>query len=272
MRCCSILDNRILRLFFPFVKGKNGMFLFVAVDMCQPFFYVLSLFYYFPRERMLTLLLYDMEKQAKFVLKGLHYENLSCEAISSREFSLNGSSLDNYDGVIFLLDSPEAVAGLCPGIRAIRPSLPLISMSGHNSPVYSGLLHEKLIDFHFVRPFSLRIIANRMRYAIYSVKERLDVSRLAIRDLELDIMTHTVTYRGRKIDLRNREFALLQFLMSNSGRVLSRSSILENVWDHNSNFLTNTVDVHISQLRKKIDTFAKDKFIHTVPCTGYLLV
>ncbi len=108
-----------------------------------------------------------------------------------------------------------------------------------------------------------------MRSNIFHDRERIDNSVLKIRELELNRETHEINFQGQSIYLRNKEFALLELLMLNEGRVLSRETILENVWDYNANIFTNTVDVHINKLRKKIN--AQEKFIRTIPCSGYLI-
>jgi two-component system copper resistance phosphate regulon response regulator CusR len=110
-----------------------------------------------------------------------------------------------------------------------------------------------------------------MKFEIFLSKEKIDNSRYVLRDLELDVSRHRVSVCNSEVHLRNKEFALLHFMMLNKGRVLSRTDILENVWDRNANMMTNTVDVHISTLRKKIEKVSKRRFIHTIPCLGYIL-
>lgn len=96
--------------------------------------------------------------------------------------------------------------------------------------------------------------------------------QIRIGDLEIDFETHCVTRGNLTIQLRNKEFALLACLMKHEGKVLTRTYILENAWDRNTNILSNTVDVHINRLRHKIDHGFEHPMIRTFPCIGYALV
>jgi DNA-binding response OmpR family regulator len=136
--------------------------------------------------------------------------------------------------------------------------------------VHERLLTESKINFLFSRPFPFRQMSAEMRYAIFHQKEKMEFGKYILRDLELDLARHQVKLSDQSLYLRNKEFSLLHYLMVNKGKVLSRSDILENVWDRNANILTNTVDVHISQLRKKMGEGKNQKYIHTIPCTGYI--
>ena len=105
-----------------------------------------------------------------------------------------------------------------------------------------------------------------------SIRRRGPVSRsstVRIRDLELDRLLQQVKRAGKRIDLTTKEYSLLEYLMSNTGRVLSRNMIVEHVWDASFDGFTNIVDVYIRHLRKKIDDPFDDKLIHTVRGVGY---
>ena len=109
-----------------------------------------------------------------------------------------------------------------------------------------------------------------MRVFIYKNREKIKNAEVALRSLMLNRSTREVFYKNSRIRLRNREFTLLEFLMLNQGRLLSRETILEAVWDRNSQILTNTVDVHINKLRSKIDYAFREEFIRTINCSGYI--
>jgi len=102
--------------------------------------------------------------------------------------------------------------------------------------------------------------------------QKLDEGWIKVADLALNIRTREVKRKNRIIPLRNREFTLLNCLMKNPNRVLTRTYLLEKAWDRNSDLLSNTVDVHISRLRRKIDDKSEQKVIQTIPCIGYKLV
>lgn len=221
---------------------------------------------------MKTLIVTDNPRQAQFVQKGFRYENIPSDIWSLSNPESLEALLPFYDG-FFLLFHESALfqeyGALC---RAVCPHVPLFFlMQSENQRIYSSV-KELSVNCCASRPFSFRSIAAEMRVAIFQVKESVENPRLAVRDLELDIVGHRFLCCGKEVLLRNKEFALLQFFMAHSGTVLSRTELLENVWDRNASILTNTVDVHISQLRKKISQFTDDIYIRTVPCRGYIFV
>lgn len=220
---------------------------------------------------MFTLILTQNRQFAIFVQKGLQYENLSSQVIHISELAENSSLLLSADGVFLHLDDMVMIKSCIKTCSSLKPKLPFIVVS----PSYQGFLDDlkttEQIASYFTSPFPFRLMATEMKFAIFQSKEKLQVPRYFLRDLELDIESHNVRIHEKSVYLRNKEFSLLQFLMENPGRLLSRTSILEHVWDHNADILTNTVDVHISQLRKKIEKNSGQKYIHTVPCMGYIL-
>jgi two-component system OmpR family response regulator len=97
------------------------------------------------------------------------------------------------------------------------------------------------------------------------------VTHLKVGDLEMDLLSREVKRRGQTIDLQPREFRLLEFLMRYSGQVVTRTMLLENVWDYNFDPQTNVIDVHISRLRGKIDKQFDQPMLHTIRGAGYVL-
>lgn len=217
------------------------------------------------------LLLSENLRQAQFVQKGLHYENLSTDVLllSASESEISHSIMNN-DGVFLLITdafSLEKYVDLC----LCSKNIPLIVLAQQYHVFFNELLdHKKKIRNFFVRPFPFRLLASEMRALIFQNREDFLHKTLKIRDLELNRETREICFQGRCIYLSNKEFGLLEFFMLNAGRILSRATILENVWDRNANILTNTVDVHINKLRRKIDDQSLEKFIRTVPCSGYI--
>jgi two-component system OmpR family response regulator len=123
-------------------------------------------------------------------------------------------------------------------------------------------------DDYLAKPFSLAELLARIR-ALLRREKHLVGPKLQIGDLEMDIIAHTVARAGKRIELNRKEFALLEYLMRNPGITLTRSMILEHVWDMNADPFTNTVDVHIRFLREKIDVGRRKKFLKTVHGFGY---
>lgn len=222
---------------------------------------------------MQVLLLTDNTKQAEFIQKGLKYESLSCDIfmfLPNIEFMFENVSL--YDGIFLHLEGlSESVYRKIITEVKMKKQIPIFALILKSSDFIESLLSEGLIDGYFIRPFAFRNMSSDMKYEIFLLKERIVRKKIVLRDLEIDLERHQVHINGNMVLLRNKEFALLHFLMMNTGKVVSRTTILENVWDRNSDIMTNTVDVHISQLRKKLERHTDSKFVHTIPCMGYIL-
>lgn len=220
---------------------------------------------------MQTLIITDNIRQAEFIQKGFRYENLSADVCSINDYGIIKNYIPYYDGIFILCDSINLIRDITNIIRSIKISMPIFILTQKIIPPLHDLKKEITIDMIFTRPFAFRNITSEMRFFIFQKKENIEHGKFILRDLELDLVKHMVIQNKNIINLRNKEFALLHYMMINTGKVLSRTEILENVWDRNANILTNTVDVHISQLRKKIEKGTKQKYIHTIPCTGYIL-
>ncbi len=122
------------------------------------------------------------------------------------------------------------------------------------------------------KPFSTRELLARVR-ALWNGRELAitEMTRLSANDLEMDLLSRTVTRAGRKIDLQPREFRLLEYLMRHAGQTVTRKMLLENVWDYHFDPQTNVIDVHISRLRGKIDKDFPNTLLQTVRGSGYRL-
>jgi len=120
------------------------------------------------------------------------------------------------------------------------------------------------------KPFSTRELLARVR-ALWNGRDREPQTKLAVGDLEMDLLARTVKRGGKKLDLQPREFRLLEYLMRHSGQTVTRKMLLENVWDYHFDPQTNVIDVHISRLRSKIDRDFAQSLLHTVRGSGYRL-
>ncbi len=147
------------------------------------------------------------------------------------------------------------------------PVLMLTTMSGLDDRV-EGL--EGGADDYLVKPFALSELLARV-HAITRRADTRETTRLKLADMEMDLIRRTVTRDGRIIDLQPQEFRLLEYLLRNTGKVVTRTMLLEHVWDLHFDPRTNIVETHISRLRSKVDRgFARD-LIHTQRGTGYIL-
>ena len=126
-------------------------------------------------------------------------------------------------------------------------------------------------DDYLTKPFAFTELLARIQALIRRHDRRVEPTRLVVHDLSIDLLSHTVERAGRRIALQPREFALLQYLMRNAGRILSKTMIMERVWDYAFDPHTNVVEARISRLRDKIDKGFDERLIHTVRGLGYVL-
>jgi two-component system OmpR family response regulator len=126
-------------------------------------------------------------------------------------------------------------------------------------------------DDYLVKPFAFAELLARIEALLRRGRPEAAATTLRVGDLEMDLLSREVTRAGRRIDLQPREFRLLECLMRNAGQVVSRTMLLENVWDYHFDPQTNVVDVHVSRLRRKIETAGEAPLLHTVRGAGYML-
>jgi DNA-binding response OmpR family regulator len=154
-------------------------------------------------------------------------------------------------------------------IRSRKPSLPVIMLTAKNSldERVAGL--DAGADDYMAKPFALAELSARLRALLRRGTPRESVLRVA--DLEMDTIRRSVRRAGASIDLKPKEYSLLEFLMRNSDRPLTRSLIIEHVWDIHFDSISNVVEVHINSLRNKVDRGFPVQLIHTVRGVGYML-
>ncbi len=219
---------------------------------------------------MKVLIIDDQAEIRNFVKKGLEAESMIVDSIADPGKGLKQALIGVYDAVIVDMYMP-GMTGLevVKKIRVHKKSMPII-MSTVEGNIDNKLEVLKLCDDYITKPFDVAELAARLK-ALNRRGLPLYNNILEVADLKLDTSSCKVTRNGIEIKLRNKEFALLEYFMRNVGSVLSREMILEKVWDMHVDPFTNTVDVHIRHLRKKIDEKSNKKLIHTVPKKGYKL-
>ncbi len=220
---------------------------------------------------MRILVVEDQPKVASFIVKGLKEEMYSVDLAEDGETGLRMAQLNNYDLLIQDL--------MLPGINGFQ-AIETLRKSGNKTPIIILSARDAIddrikgldlgADDYLCKPFSFEELLARVRAILRRGKEANDVV-LRIADLELNPINHEVKRGGQKILLTVKEYALLEYLMRNRGRVLSRTLITEHVWDINFDTETNVVDVYIRMLRKKIDSDFEVKLIQTVRGIGYVL-
>ncbi|MFN3403853.1 MAG: response regulator [Cytophagaceae bacterium] len=222
---------------------------------------------------MKILLVEDEPKVASFIKKGLeeqlHEVEVAYDGFTGKELALK----NHHDLIILDVNLPH-VNGieLCKTIRKENISVPVLMLTalGTTENKVTGL--DSGADDYLVKPFEFPELLARIRALNRRNQNTSNLGTIyKIADLELDTMTKVVRRSGKKIDLTAREFALLEYLLKNQGRVISRVDIAEKVWEISFDTGTNVIDVYINFLRKKIDKDYSPKLIHTLVGMGYVL-
>ena len=219
---------------------------------------------------MRILVLEDDHKVATFIQRGLEEQGYAVDVLyDGLQAGVQTQSID-YDAAVLDL-MPPAPSGLqvLRDIRAKKCELPVVVLSARDSleDRVAGL--DAGADDYMAKPFALAELSARLRALLRRGRPHENVLRVA--DLELDIVRRIVSRGGRRIDLRAKEYALLEFLMRHSGRPVARSQIIEHVWNIHFNSSSNVVEVHINGLRKKVDRGFGVPLIRTVRGVGYML-
>lgn len=159
---------------------------------------------------------------------------------------------------------------LCTVIKS-RVNVPIIILSRSSSIADKEKVFDRGADDYIVKPVNIRELKARMKAAVRKGPSQNENEILCIRDLQLDVRKKMVTYKGQRLKLRKKEIQLLEYLLYNKGRVVSRVEILESIWDMNANPFSNTVEVHIKRLRDVLEKPFNEKYIETIHGMGYLV-
>ncbi|MCE0524198.1 MAG: response regulator transcription factor [Methylacidiphilales bacterium] len=218
---------------------------------------------------MRILLVEDEEKVSRFIVRGLKAEGYALDAVPDGKAGSEYLAGYSYDLVILDLNLPGlSGTDLLRLIRKENTTVPVLILTARDSVADKVRNFECGADDYLTKPFSFAELLVRIK----ALLRRGPVDRssvLRVLDLELDRVAHQVRRHEKMIVLTSKEFSLLEYLMVNTGRVLSRTMIIEHVWDQSFEGLTNIVDVYIRQLRKKIDEAHEQKLIRTVRGVGY---
>ena len=217
------------------------------------------------------LIVEDEKKVASFLQRGLAAEHYEVDVVHDGDAGLERALETDYDLVVLdvMLPGRDGLAVLRE-LRARRRVVPvlLLTARGAVADKVSGL--GLGADDYLTKPFAFEELLARVR-ALLRRGAPSTPPTLSCADLVLDPATHNVTRADRKIELTAREYALLEFFLRNTGRVLSRAVIAQRVWGLHFDTLTNVIDVYVNYLRRKIDTDSEPKLLHTVRGTGYVL-
>jgi len=219
---------------------------------------------------MRVLVVEDDRTVARFIQKGLEEEGFSVDVLHDGDEAGVQAQVVDYDCVVLDLMLPgRSGFQVLRDMRSRRAELPVLILSAQASPEERVAGLNGGADDYMGKPFILAELSARIRALLRRGKPRDAKLRLA--DLEVDMVRRKVTRAGQSIDLKPKEYALLEFLMQNCDRPVTRSHIIEHVWDIHFDSISNVVEVHINSLRNKIDRGAATALIHTVRGVGYML-
>jgi two-component system copper resistance phosphate regulon response regulator CusR len=219
---------------------------------------------------MRILVVEDDRKVAGFIQSGLQQEGHAVDVLNEGSGAGDQASAVDYDAVVLDVMLPgRSGFQVMRDIRVRKAELPVVILTAKDSidDRVSGL--DSGADDYMVKPFSLAELSARLRALLR--RGRPHESTLHVADLEMDIIRRGVRRAGKTIDLKPKEYALLEFLMRHSDRPVTRSLIVEHVWDIHFDSISNVVEVHINSLRNKIDRGFTVPLIHTIRGVGYIL-
>ena len=217
----------------------------------------------------------DDATTADYIAKGLGEAGFAVDVAGDGRDGLVRASSGHYDAIVLdrMLPGMDGLAVLS-ALRAGGVTTPVVMLSALSS------LDERVrglragSDDYLAKPFAFAELLARLE----AVRRRgsapggdTPVTKLSYADLEVDLLARKVTRGGRKIELQPREFRLLEFLLAHQGQVVTRTMLLEDVWDYHFDPGTNVIDVHVSRLRKKLDEGGAPSLLHTVRGAGYRL-
>jgi heavy metal response regulator len=220
---------------------------------------------------MRILVVEDERKVANFIRQGLGEEGYAVDVASNGEEGLAMARDGVHDLIILDIGLPK-MNGLqvLQELRRRKVTTPVLLLTVRATIEDKVLGLDAGADDYLTKPFAFQELVARVR-ALLRRRTEGGPAVLQFADLTLDPARHTAFRGGQKIDLTAKEFALLDYFMRNPGRVLTRTMIIEHVWDYDFDTGTNVVDVYVNYLRKKIDSDREPKLIHTIRGVGYVM-
>ena len=221
---------------------------------------------------MRILLIEDDQKIAAFIVKGLKAEGFAVDHAADGEDGLHLALTEPYDAAVvdIMLPNLDGLA-LIERLRQEKVKTPVIILSA------KGTVDDRVKglqtggDDYLTKPFAFSELLARIQALIRRSTDQTEPTRLVVGDVSMNLITREVLRSEQKIDLQPLEFSLLEYLMRNTGRVVSKTMIMEHVWDYHFDPQTNVVESRIYKLREKIDKGFPAKLIHTVRGVGYVL-
>jgi len=221
---------------------------------------------------MRILLVEDDKKIASFVVTGLKQAGFAVDHRTDGQDGLHLALTEPYDAAIIDIMLP-GLDGLqiIEEMRRRKITIPVIILSAKRSVEDRVQGLQTGSDDYLTKPFSFAELLARVQALIRRASAVSEPTKLSVEGLSVDLLKREVVRGNTTIELQPREFALLEYLMRNAGRVVSKTMILEHIWDYNFDPQTNVVDVLVSRLRSKVDRDFDVKLIHTLRGVGYVI-
>ena len=220
---------------------------------------------------MRLLLVEDDEGIIRFLEKGLREAKYAVDVAQDGDDALYKASLNEYDVIILDIMIPGRDGlEVCRELRNQGSKVPVIMLTARDDVRDRVLGLDVGADDYLTKPFQVSELLARLR-ALMRRGPVLKSTVIEIADLRIDTSAQTVKRAGRSLALTAREYALIEYLARNAGRVVSRSELIEHVWDERYDSYSNVIDVHINHLRQKIDRESDQPLIHTRRGAGYIL-
>jgi DNA-binding response OmpR family regulator len=220
---------------------------------------------------MRLLLVEDDPRIARFVAKGLREQAYAVDVVGSGEEALYQAAINTYDLAILdvMIPGPDGFA-VCRELRKSGQSMPILMLTARDAVEdrITGLDHGA--DDYLTKPFEFRELLARLR-ALLRRSGEFRPAKISIADLVLDTAAQSVSRAGRTMTLTAKEYALLEFLARNAGRVVGRAEIAEHVWDETFDPFSNLIEVYVNRVRGKIDADSTKPLLHTRRGAGYVL-
>lgn len=221
---------------------------------------------------MRVLVIEDDQKIASFVVGGLKQAGFVADSVGNGHEGLRVAAAEHFDLLVvdIMLPGLDGLS-LIERLRYEKVRTPVLILSAKRTVDDRVRGLQMGGDDYLTKPFAFSELLARAQALIRRSTGASENTRLSVADLEMNLITREVRRGGRKIDLPPREFILLEYLMRNAGRVVSRTMILENVWDYNFDPMTNVVEARVCKIREKIDKDSPNKLIHTIRGFGYVV-
>jgi DNA-binding response OmpR family regulator len=221
---------------------------------------------------MRALLIEDDATIAAFVVRGLKEAGFAVDHVTDGDAGLAAATAEPYDVAIVdvMLPGRDGLS-VIQELRRRAIALPVLILSAKRSVDDRVRGLQTGGDDYLTKPFAFAELLARVQALVRRASRTVEPTTLVVGDLVLDLLSRQVTRGGTTVELRPREWSLLEFLMRNAGRVVSKTMILSHVWDYEFDPQTNVVDVLVSRLREKIDRPFPRKLLNTVRGVGYVL-